>query len=658
MSSGASTGTLTYSQAFSLRVAQLAFGMSQALSLRKLSELMHGTTSLSQHAICLLGKSYGEAGPDDQGKALDAEALEAMLGDFRSRMWCTYRKDFPALGPSLLTSDVGWGCTIRSGQMLLAEALMRVALGRDWQRCGDNLEAVRPVVALLLDCAEAPLSIHRICAAGGPAGIVPGRWLGPWMLCKGLEALFTQLAGAQQQPLGLRLHVACGAGGGAPELHMDVIRSAMAPAAEPAAAGTGEAPGTSTDAGERRKAGQTEAAGHSTAAAGPSCCGCSSSQEKAGDGVCVACKQLGGYSCAGQDQAVREKAEPGCEAHGCGRTECTGSGGPGQATTSGSERPDSAKQSPEQGDGDRDTVLGSRVHVPQRAGGAAAAEQGCSEPGGSPSAAGTSSAAPGSAGREIASDTAPEQDSASSSTAASSCCGEAEDAAAQGRRCQGAAAGMSGRGHPLLLLVPLTLGMDKINPVYIPQLQQVLSWPQSVGIVGGRPSASLYVCGVQDAAFIYLDPHEAQLAVRAPAAAATATGAAAATGPAAAAAGGGTAPTAAGGGGAGVGATARPAAGFLAAAQLGSYFCDVVRVLPSAQLDPSLAIGFVCTCPAELEDLFSRLQALAAQHSSAPLMTLSAGGGAGAGCGSDADFADETLEGSASQQQLEEWELV
>eukprot|EP00198_Chlamydomonas_reinhardtii_P001713 XP_001691049.1 autophagy protein [Chlamydomonas reinhardtii] len=484
MSNGASTGTLTYTQAFSLRVAQLAFGMSQALSLRKLSELMH--------------------------------ALEAMLGDFRSRMWCTYRKDFPALGPSLLTSDVGWGCTLRSGQMLLAEvrhgwragAMMRVALGRDWQRCSDNLEAVRPVVAALLDCAEAPLSIHRICDAGGPAGIVPGRWLGPWMLCKGLEALFSQLAGAQQEPLGLRLHVACGAGGGAPELHMDLIRAAMAPAAH---------------------------------------------RSQVEEDVGVACKQPEGCGCAKQEVPVRGlPADLGLEAHDCGHPGHTGTGGDRQVTASG---PDAAV------------------------------------------------AAPGSAGREIASDTAPEQESASSSTAASSCCGEAEDAAAHGRRCRGVAAGTCGRGHSLLLLVPLTLGMDKINPVYIPQLQQVLSWPQSVGIVGGRPSASLYVCGVQDASFIYLDPHEAQLA-------------------------------------------------------LGTYFCDVVRVLPSAQLDPSLAIGFVCTSSAELEDLFARLQALATQHSSAPLMTLTTGSGAAVGCGSDADFTDDVLEGGTGQQQLDEWELV
>ncbi|KAG2452515.1 hypothetical protein HYH02_002754 [Chlamydomonas schloesseri] len=626
---------------------------------------MHGTTSLSQHTICLLGKSYGDAAPEDQGKALDAEALEAMLGDFRSRMWCTYRKDFPALGPSLLTSDVGWGCTIRSGQMLLAEALMRVALGRNWQRCADNLEAVRPVVALLLDCAEAPLSIHRICAAGGPAGIVPGRWLGPWMLCKGLEALFSQLAGAQQAPLGLRLHVACGAGGGAPELDMDVIRRVVAPTAHTVpTAGTGAGTGPAACGAKAGgvAAGQEAEAGRATGPAASPCRGLQGDEAAAAEDVGVACKRPGSCGGSGGDQGRtgREAAGPGSEAHDGGKGGgCSGSaGGSPEAAPTSTGGLGCTRQS----QGDEEAGTRSRLQVPPNTEGAAPLDGDNSEPGGSPSAADdVAAAAAGSAGRDIASDTAPEQESASSSTAASSCCGEAEDAL--GRRCQGRAAGTSGRAPPLLLLVPLTLGMDKINPVYIPQLQQVLSWPQSVGIVGGRPSASLYVCGVQDASFIYLDPHAAQPAVRAPtAAAAGSAGAAAApaaatsaTVAAAAAAGGG---AVTGAGAAGSAATQTALGSGLAAAQLGSYFCDVVRVLPSAQLDPSLAIGFVCKSAAELEDLFSRLQALAAQHSSAPLMTLTAGGGAGAACGSDADFADDALEGGAGQQQLEEWELV
>lgn len=50
----------------------------------------------------------------------------------------------------------------------------------------------------------------------------------------------------------------------------------------------------------------------------------------------------------------------------------------------------------------------------------------------------------------------------------------------------------------------------QMNPCYIPQLQEVLTWPQSAGIVGGRPSSSLYFIGVQDQNVLYLDPHEVQ----------------------------------------------------------------------------------------------------------------------------------------------------
>lgn len=52
--------------------------------------------------------------------------------------------------------------------------------------------------------------------------------------------------------------------------------------------------------------------------------------------------------------------------------------------------------------------------------------------------------------------------------------------------------------------------LQQVNERYIPQLQQVLTWPQSIGIVGGRPSSSLYFVGCQDDQVMYLDPHQAQ----------------------------------------------------------------------------------------------------------------------------------------------------
>ncbi len=42
------------------------------------------------------------------------------------------------------------------------------------------------------------------------------------------------------------------------------------------------------------------------------------------------------------------------------------------------------------------------------------------------------------------------------------------------------------------------------------QLAQVLTWPGSVGIVGGRPSSSLYFVGTQGERVLYLDPHDVQ----------------------------------------------------------------------------------------------------------------------------------------------------
>ncbi|EHY58296.1 Cysteine protease atg4 [Exophiala dermatitidis] len=66
---------------------------------------------------------------------------------------------------------------------------------------------------------------------------------------------------------------------------------------------------------------------------------------------------------------------------------------------------------------------------------------------------------------------------------------------------------------PTLILFGIRLGLDRITPVYHEALKSSLTYPQSIGIAGGRPSSSHYFVGCQGDLFFYLDPHETRPAL-------------------------------------------------------------------------------------------------------------------------------------------------
>ncbi|KAM9313068.1 cysteine protease ATG4D [Gastrophryne carolinensis] len=178
------------------------------------------TTFSRSSPLYLLGKHYHFRLEDD---------IENFQKDFVSRVWMTYRRDFPALEGTQLTSDCGWGCMIRSAQMLLAQALLVHLLNRDWfwpealnthfvdmdpigssspsnmglfspssscqpSRIRSTLESLphrrllqdphqeqihRDILRWLSDNPEAPFGLHHMVKLGGSFGKKAGDWYGP-----------------------------------------------------------------------------------------------------------------------------------------------------------------------------------------------------------------------------------------------------------------------------------------------------------------------------------------------------------------------------------------------------------------------------------------------------------------------------------------------
>lgn len=140
--------------------------------------------------IWLLGRIYHHTPKTDQSSSnMATNNFESLKHDFLSRIWLTYRKEFPVLDGSYYTSDCGWGCMLRSGQMLLAQALVFHFLGRDWRWNDDASEEEqtlqdslhRMIVQWFGDkpSPACPLSLHQMVSQGLMAGKRPGDWYGP-----------------------------------------------------------------------------------------------------------------------------------------------------------------------------------------------------------------------------------------------------------------------------------------------------------------------------------------------------------------------------------------------------------------------------------------------------------------------------------------------
>lgn len=151
----------------------------------------------------------------------------SFLDDFESKIWMTYRSSFPPIPRSSdnstsmtfsvrlrslteregFSSDTGWGCMIRSGQSMLANALVLLHLGRDWRKTDPKADSTTKseaeILSLFADNAKAPFSIHRFVQHGATAcGKHPGQWFGPSATASCIKELSTECLAA-----GLKVYV-------------------------------------------------------------------------------------------------------------------------------------------------------------------------------------------------------------------------------------------------------------------------------------------------------------------------------------------------------------------------------------------------------------------------------------------------------------------
>ncbi|KAJ1723069.1 Cysteine protease atg4 [Coemansia erecta] len=165
------------------------------------------------HDLWLLGRYY-ELGDATGEQAIQGQQAQQPLGsswvsgyppavlkDFSRLIWCTYRSQYPPIAPSAFTTDSGWGCMLRAGQTLLAQAMQLHYFGRDWdfdwngtaERDVRRRQQYIDIVKQFFDdySSSSLFSIHRMASFGKQfEGKDIGQWFGPY----GTAAIIRELA--------------------------------------------------------------------------------------------------------------------------------------------------------------------------------------------------------------------------------------------------------------------------------------------------------------------------------------------------------------------------------------------------------------------------------------------------------------------------------
>lgn len=167
-----------------------------------------------QHA---LGPAFGLSTSSNPAPSSSATGLGERMGipTLLSRAQAAAQA-YGLTGRYGLTTDAGWGCMLRTGQSVLANALLTTHLGRDWRRESRSILLENPVqseggsanMALLQSQRRqyaqyvrilnwfmddpsvlCPFSVHRMAREGKRLGKEVGEWFGPSTAAGAIKSL-------------------------------------------------------------------------------------------------------------------------------------------------------------------------------------------------------------------------------------------------------------------------------------------------------------------------------------------------------------------------------------------------------------------------------------------------------------------------------------